>query len=1376
MFVWMLLAVLGLPGCFYIGNDLHERELDGDGDQVPWPEDCDPDDPLASVRQGWFADADGDGFGDPGVQIEACGQPIGFVENSGDCDDTRVEVHPQGTEVCDGLGVDEDCDGRVDDEDEAPAGQREFYVDNDADGFGDPGAVVMACEQPANASAIPGDCDDSDASINPDGIEVCGGGDEDCDGVSDDDDASVTGTTSYWTDVDGDGYGDPNERIFRCTPVSGLVEDDTDCDDSAAGVNPGADEVCDPGQVDENCNGLSNEDGQTIPYWADADSDGYGDPAVTVDACAQPSGFVPDDTDCNDAHAGIHPGATEVCDPADVDENCNGLSDDAEGGPLIGPEYFPDADADGFGDAAAVPVVYCDTVPTGLVADGSDCDDLRELINPGATEVCDGIDNDCDGDIDDADADVSGRTEWYLDADSDGFGAGIASFVLACTAPDAQHVADFTDCDDSNAAINPSATELCDGADNDCDGAADDADPQGVSDPSTYYLDNDGDGFGAIPVQACVPPAGAVGDGTDCDDNDILVHPGGVEVCGGGDEDCDGVANDSSAADAGILWLDSDGDGYGDPGLPLSTCAATEPGYVGNSADCDDGSGAINPAATEVCGGGDEDCDGLVDDADDNVSGTLLFYQDADSDGFGGPLSIGACVAPTGFVATNTDCNDGAAAVNPGATEVCDGQDADEDCNGLADDADPGLLASSTAPYYPDLDGDGFGSSLIGGLACEPPAGFAATSTDCDDTDPTSNPARVEFCDVANADNDCDGFADDLDPQGASGQQLYYADVDGDGFGDALDGGAALCDPLAGEELNNLDCDDGDGSRYPGAIEYYGDGVDSDCDGLEDLCGGGTFLVPSAPFPTIDSAVQASCPGDVVKIQPGTYTENLDLTGKELFVDAVDAGNRPVVDGASAGPVFIMDGTSALDDLILQNGSGVDGGCVQVRSGVDVVITDTDFLGCSTAGNGGAVHTDAATTGFACGDCRVVGASAVFDGGAFYGAGALEIDNSQVLSSTAGGSGGALAGGPGGNIYVGDSSFDGSTAGLDGGALACIGCSHFDMVRSTYTNNSALAGNGGAISIDSPVGNHGSLVESDFIGNTAAGDGGAVYYRNLLGWDSDPRSILFDSNSAGGRGGGIYLESAYNTDLDDTTFLGNQAVEGAAIYADDVVMDWDRTRVDGNIATGWGAVSVLNSTTDFRAIDQMTLVNNIGPGPALFLDRGGRMISMRIDASNPLSGGNIDVRGDHDLFNILTWGDSIGPSVYFQGAAGESASLTNATLADGPATRGLSLELTGSSLVLSNVAITGNSVGIDKPILADADPVMEYCNVFGNTTDFSGTPAPGGTNIAVPPGYVGAGSYRLGTGSQMIDAGDVGILDPDNSRSDIGNYGGPFAQ
>lgn len=120
----------------------------------------------------------------------------------------------------------------------------------------------------------------------------------------------------------------------------------------------------------------------------------------------------------------------------------------------------------------------------------------------------------------------------FRDADGDGFGDP--------SLPDPAGVDNALDCDDGDSAVFPGADEHCDAKDEDCDGVVDE-DP---IDPSTWYVDadDDGSGDGAVPVQGCEIPDGAVVDGMDCDDTTAAVHPGASESCGDGiDQDCDGA-------------------------------------------------------------------------------------------------------------------------------------------------------------------------------------------------------------------------------------------------------------------------------------------------------------------------------------------------------------------------------------------------------------------------------------------------------------------------------------------------------------------------------------------------------------------------------------------------------------------------------------------------------------------------------------------------------------------------------------------------------------------------------------------------------------------------------------------------------------------
>jgi hypothetical protein len=142
---------------------------------------------------------------------------------------------------------------------------------------------------------------------------------------------------------------------------------------------------------------------------------------------------------------------------------------------------------------------------------------------------------------------------------------------------------------------------------------------------------------------------------------------------------------------------------------------------VSDNTDCDDTNNAIFPNANEVCDGVDNDCDLDIDE-----EGDIVFYQDADNDGFGDPNNTTqACVAPIGYVTDNTDCDDSNDEVFPGAIEICDG--IDNDCNLILDDG------FATTTYWLDADGDGFGGGVGESLCQNPGSGFVTIGGDCND-------------------------------------------------------------------------------------------------------------------------------------------------------------------------------------------------------------------------------------------------------------------------------------------------------------------------------------------------------------------------------------------------------------------------------------------------------------------------------------------------------------------------------------------------------------------------------------------------------------------------------------------------------------------
>jgi hypothetical protein len=235
-------------------------------------------------------DNDCDGLTDEGYvdSVTSCG--VGFCAASGLMQCVGgVEVNscsagiPSVVEIC-GNSIDDDCDGGVDEG--CVIGT--YYLDSDWDSYGDAGSFVSGFGAPFGYVDNSGDCDDSDADVNPGAIEICGDGiDNDCSGG----DLSC-GVPPVDDDKDGDGY---NASV-------------DDCNDLNASINPGAIEICGNG-VDENCDGVDDSCG--VPYDDDKDKDGYN---ASVD-------------DCNDLNASINPGALELCGDG-VDNNCDGFVDE----------------------------------------------------------------------------------------------------------------------------------------------------------------------------------------------------------------------------------------------------------------------------------------------------------------------------------------------------------------------------------------------------------------------------------------------------------------------------------------------------------------------------------------------------------------------------------------------------------------------------------------------------------------------------------------------------------------------------------------------------------------------------------------------------------------------------------------------------------------------------------------------------------------------------------------------------------------------------------------------------------------------------------------------------------------------------------------
>jgi hypothetical protein len=453
----------------------------------------------------YYQDLDNDGFGNLAVSQVGCSPITGYVTNSTDCNDNNNAIYPGATEI-EANGIDEDCNG-VD----APLSPVNMGLYEFTDVANCPVVANNVTAQPANATFGPftnmgSNCASTANVFNNTAWNTAAAID-----LNQYNQFSISGNECYNLNLAKIAF---NHRTSSTggTPViylrSSLDNYATDIDTIASAWNGNVmldDTISLPAAfanvhavtfrfyVTSMATNTSTFRMDNVSLWgnsftvapttfyADLDQDGFGDLANDTLVCTMPAGFVTNSQDCNDSDAAINPNTVWYMD-MDGDLQGDAMStftgctpptgyvlnsgdcDDANPTVAAPTMYYVDVDNDGFGDDATGALACIQ--PANTVTIGGDCNDNNNAIYPGATEICDGFDNNCNGTNDEG---LIFNT-YYFDADNDQFGAGVG--LVSCQVnPLPGYVLVNGDCDDANANVYPGATEiLANDIDENCDG------------------------------------------------------------------------------------------------------------------------------------------------------------------------------------------------------------------------------------------------------------------------------------------------------------------------------------------------------------------------------------------------------------------------------------------------------------------------------------------------------------------------------------------------------------------------------------------------------------------------------------------------------------------------------------------------------------------------------------------------------------------------------------------------------------------------------------------------------------------------------------------------------------------------------------------
>jgi len=681
--------------------------------------------------------------------------------------------------------------------------------------------------------------------------------------------------------------------------------------------------------------------------------------------------------------------------------------------------------------------------------------------------------------------------------------------------------------------------------------------------------------------------------------------------------------------------------------------------------------------------------------------------------------------------------------------------------------------------------------------------GYMGCNGECDDFDAAIYPGAAEVCD--GRDNDCSGQpdADEVDRDG-DGVMLCDADCD-DEDPDLFPGNTEICDGKDNDCDGNTPADetdaDADWMVSPYAAELCGDGIDSNCDGSDDVDCVTCAAVVQAPD-SLATAV-AITPNATVCAQPGTFSENIVFGAGDSKLVGLGGPHLTTLLGNQQDSVVTIDLGQGPDTLL----SGF-----TIRNGYD------DY-------QGGNVHVE---------DSSPTLTNLILSGGdSLYVAGGLYLNGSDSFVSRV-----EISGNDGGGLtsYYGDPNFEdlviidnvqadqtGGGVAFGSGTITVTGAfiARNQTTDASYGRGAGMAINGGSV----------TLTDVEFIGNSAAHYGGALYVSSQtdlvidgatsagnhsqdtggalhlydISYSLDDVAVL--SNTANGEGGGMYNRFG-DGQLTDVRFAGNSSDSyggGATMEGLDSLVMTGFTFEDNQAYSHAGAKLSSSTVAISDGIVARNRTENSGAGGGFYgSSTDGTISGVWFDGNSAgfqgyAHGGGMDCTTCNlAMDNLLFTGNNAmeGGALYLYAS---SDTLTNVLFADNAAGafgKGGGIWMGWWDGTLSNVIVAGNGAGSGGGIyMEDSNPVfngvglyagadtftIRYSDAWGNSpNDWSGITDPTGVDgtLAEDPVFMDISApdavdwdLHLDPASLLVDAGDPAAAAPDGGAADMGAYG-----